>query len=444
MTLRACRVFISHSAHAAEEPATQVFLDDLSAAIRAAPGFEPLADQTDLQAGDVWMQQLYTWMGLCDAAVILLSPRAVTRENSVWVPRETNLLLWRKSLDPRFVVIPVLIGGLKGSDLKANPFLADVRLRDLQFADGLADADKIPLIVQALQDKLATQRTRLAFDPLRTNVEDSLQRFAPAASVDNTLLVHFGKDPWQPNEPPPQKLSLQLLRAAGSDQVDKVIDSVVTGSQSELGLGPKLFGSLYPLRLPAEPACRLMALCHEQAGRGSVLVNAHDTWALRMLLRAASGRPAHDFERTWAILELPDGWGDDDLGEITRVLAEQLCEALLGTGTWDLLSTQADPALRLQEQLDTRRQSLAEAQRDRSAPVVVCAAFRDRWLELAAKLVKTFPSVVFVFWTGPALPLLPPGAGDCAALEPAWPAGKDRSWQLNYRLKLTQFGGLRP
>jgi hypothetical protein len=121
-----------------------------------------------------------------------------------------------------------------------------------------------------------------------------------------------------------------------------------------------------------------------------------------------------------------------------------LCEALLGTGTWDLLSAQADPALHLQEQLDTLRQSLAEAQRDRSAPVVVCAAFRDRWLELAAQLVKTFPTVVFVFWTGPALPLVPPGAGDCAALEPAWPAGKDRSWQLNYRLKLTQFGGLRP
>src|SRR5215831_10161719 len=128
MAQRACRVFISHSAHAVEEPATQVFLDALIAAIRALKDIEPVADQRDLQAGDAWMQQLYAWMGLCDAAVVVLSPRAVTRVNSAWVPRETNLVLWRKALDPRFVVIPVLIGGLKADDLKANPFLADVRL----------------------------------------------------------------------------------------------------------------------------------------------------------------------------------------------------------------------------------------------------------------------------------------------------------------------------
>lgn len=443
MPQRACRVFISHSAHAIEEPATQVFLDTLAAAIAAEPGFEPLADQTDLQAGDVWMQQLYTWMGLCDAAVILLSPRAVTRENSVWVPREANLLLWRKSLDPRFVVIPVLIGGLAAEALKANPFLADVRLRDLQFAAGLADTDKIPLVVQALRDRLAAQRTRLAFDPVRVHVEDCLQRYAPAASIEHALLAHFGTDPWQPQEPPPQKLSLQMLRAAGGDAVDRVIDAVTTGSQAETRLGARLFEGLYPLRLPAEPACRLLALCQQQAGRGSIVVNAHDTWALGMLLRAATGWPAGDFLRKWTLLELPDGWGDDDLAEITRALAEELCERLLGTGTWDLLSVQTDPDLRLQEQLATLREALASAQQDRGAPVLVCAAFRPRWVELADQLVRIFPSTVFVLWTGQALPPLLPAGGDCAPLEPAWPAGRDRSWQLSYRMKLTQFGGTR-
>ena len=90
---RTCRIFISHSANRAEEPATQSFLDALITRLQATPGLQALADQKDLQAGDEWLQRLYAWMGLCDAAVVLLSPRAVTRENSTWVPRETSLLL---------------------------------------------------------------------------------------------------------------------------------------------------------------------------------------------------------------------------------------------------------------------------------------------------------------------------------------------------------------
>jgi hypothetical protein len=442
MTQRACRVFISHSANAVEEPTTQAFLDALVAAIAAEPGFEPLTDRTDLQAGDEWMQQLYTWMGLCDAAVVLLSPRAVTRENSAWVPRETNLLLWRKSLDPRFVVIPVLIGGLQADALKNNPFLADVRLRDLQFADEQADADKIPLITQALRDKLAAQRTRLAFDPVRVHVEDCLQRYAPSSSVDQALLLHFGADSWQPLMPAAQKLSLQLLRGAARETVDVVIQSVTLGSQGEARLGARLFESLYPLRLPAEPACRLLRLCHEQRGRGSVLVNAQDPWALGMLLRAATGLPRDDLLRTWQIIELPDGWGDDDVGEVTRVLAIELAERMLGTGAWESLSNHADPAQRLQEQLAVLREELDAACADRGAPIIVAAAFRPRWLELAAVLAARFPTTVFVLWTGDTLPPLPAvGLTTSASLEPAWPAGLDRAWWRGYRRKLTQFGG---
>lgn len=442
MTQRACRVFISHAASVVEEPATQVFLDALLAAIAAEPGFEPLTDRTDLQAGDDWMQQLYTWMGLCDAAVILLSPRAVTRENSAWVPRETNLLLWRKSLDPRFVVIPVPIGGLQTDALRHNPFLADVRLRDLQFADAQADDDKIPLIVQTLRDKLASQRTRLAFDPVRVHVEDCLQRYAPQSSVEQALLQHFGADPWQPLMPPAQKLSLQLLRGAASETVDAVIQLVTLGSQGEARLGARLFEALYPLRLPAEPACRLLTLCHEQRGRGSVLINAHDPWALGMLLRAATGLPRDDLLRTWQIVELPDGWGDDDVGEVTRVLAVELAERMLGTGAWDSLSDQTDPALRLQEQLAVLREELDTACADRGAPIVVAAAFRPRWVELAALLAARFPTTVFVLWTGDVLPpLAAASAAQSAPLEPAWPAGRDRAWWRSYRRKITHFGG---
>ncbi|MBL8343083.1 MAG: toll/interleukin-1 receptor domain-containing protein [Rubrivivax sp.] len=444
MPQRACRVFISHSAHATEEPGTQGFLDALIAAIAAEPDFEPLADQTDLAAGDAWMQQLYAWMGLCDAAVIVLSPRAVRRENSAWVPRETNLLLWRKALDPGFVVIPVWVGGLEAADLQANPFLADARLDELQLARAVAgqpDADKIEPIVRALRDKLAARRAQLVFDPLRVHLEDCLQRFAPPASIEQALLRHFAQETWQPLVPPAQKLALHMLRSAAAGRVDSTIDTVALGSQEKFQLGSLLFECLFPLRLPAEPACRLHQLCHEQTGRGSVVVNAVDVWVLEVLLRSATGLPRNDLLRTWRIIELTDDWGDDDLAEATRRLAVELAESMLGTGAWDLLSDQAEPEARFKEQLVVLNRQLAEAREDTQAPVIVCVAYRPRWLELASELARRFPTTVFVLRTSEALQAALPDAADCVALSPTWPPGRDRDWRLSYRGKLVRFGG---
>jgi hypothetical protein len=440
VTQRKLRIFISHSANRAEEPETQAFLDTLVARLQAELDCEPLTDQKDLEAGDEWLQQLYAWMGLSDAAVVLLSPRAVKRENSTWVPREANLLLWRKALEPRFVVIPVLIGGLQASDLADNAFLADARLADLQFAAGVDDAARIDSIVKALKEKLGAAATRLAFEPVRVHVEDCIQRYAPVASVEAALARHYGADPWQPFVPPSEKLSLKLVHRAVSATVDPVIADVTLGSQGDARLGVRLFEVLFPMRLPAGCACELLALCRSHEGRGSVLVNTHDTWAVRMLLRAATGLPKDDLLRCWHIVELPEGWGDDDVNEVTQFLAVELAEAILGTNGWEELSENPDPAERLKEQLAALAFQLAEERRETGVPILVCAAYRPRWVELAATLVDRFPTTVFLFWTGNDLPGALP-SGDYTPLTPSWPGGRDREWQLTYRRKLRQFGG---
>ncbi|KNZ33320.1 MAG: hypothetical protein AD742_06935 [Methylibium sp. NZG] len=442
---RTCRVFISHSANRAEEPATQAFLDAVIARLQAAPGLEALADQKDLQGGDEWLQRLYAWMGLCDAAVIVLSPRAVVRENSSWVPRESSLLLWRKALDPRFVVIPVLVGGLQPAQLAGNPFIADLRLADLQFAGGLSDDAKIDAIVAALQARLAAGVARLVFDPVRVHVQDCLQRFAPDDSVTATLAQHFGAEVWQPYAVPRQNLSLKMVRAAAqADAVDAVIADVTLGSQGDARLGARLFEALYPMRLPADSACALLTLLRRQEGQGAVLVNTNDTWAVRMLLRAATGLPKDDLLRTWQLVELPDGWGDDDQNEITRYLAAELAEAALGTGGWELLSEHPEPAVRLAEQLSALAEQLLEARRETGAPIVVCARYTQRWTELAGSLAARFPTAVFLFWTGDTLPPAQAASAECAPLEPACAGGADRRWQINYRRKLKQLGGTGP
>ena len=377
--------------------------------------------------------------------MIVLSPRAVTRENSSWVPRESSLLLWRKALDPRFVVIPVLIGGLKPADLAGNPFIADLRLADLQLAPGLADKAKIVKIVAALQAKLAAGVTRLVFDPVRVHVEDCLQRYAPDDSVATTLARHYGAEVWQPYALPRQNLSLKMVRAAAQDDtVDAVIADVTLGSQGDARLGARLFEALYPMRLPADSACALLTLLRRQEGHGAVLVNTNDTWAVRMLLRAATGLPKDDLLRTWQLVELPDGWGDDDQNEITRFLAAELAEAALGTGGWELLSDNPEPAARLAEQLAALAGQLAEARRETGAPILVCARHTRRWGELAGALAARFPTAVFLFWTGDTLPPAQATATECTPLEPAWASGADRRWQFNYRRKLKQLGGTGP
>jgi TIR domain len=442
MAARPCLIFISHSAHAHEEPQTQRFLNELIAAIEQVDGLQALADQRDLDAGDDWMQRLFAWMGLCDAAVVLLSPRAVKRENSTWVPRETNLLLWRRKLDPDFVLVPVFVGDLRHEDLRANAFLADVRLADLQFPKASSEPEMIALIVDALKSKLAAKRARRIFDPVRVHIEDCLESYAPSGSIDHALSRHVGDSGWQPNVEPHQKLAVELLRRAASNEVDPVIGDVVLGSQGKHRLGALLFESLYPMRLPAESACRLLTLCLEQEGKGCVLVNAQDAWVVGMLLRAATGLPKDDLLRTWEIVSLPNDWGDNDLAEVQAMLAESLAKRLLGTGSWARLTSLFGPDPNLSIRMAELNKRLAAARKLRQAPIIVCAAFTPRWLDLAAALVRQLPTTVFVFWTGDALPEpSTPDRDDCVALRPPWPARDDWVWLDQYRMTLQHFGG---
>jgi hypothetical protein len=431
---RRYRVFISHSANPAEEPATQAFLDRLCNRLSASPDIEVLVDQRSLRAGDEWCQRLYAWMGLCDASVILLSPRAVKRENSSWVPREANLLMWRKALDPDFVVIPVLVSGLEQSDISENPFVADAGLAELQFAESASDEEKLELVCEELKNRAAANSREIPFNAIQVFIEDCISRFASRAAVDATLATRYANDPWRPYQQPPGLLAVKMVRNAVVNEVDTVIADVSRGSQPEYKLGARLFQALFPMRLPAEPSCTLLALCRQQVGQGAVVINCHDTWAIRMMLRAATGQLKDDFLRSWRVVELPDGWGDDDETEIIHYLAHELAEAVLGTGGWELVSGEHDPLAALAAQL-------IEFSRESNAPILVCTGLSPRWAELAPLLAARFPTTVFLLWSGAAMP--PPidsDTGKVVMLEPALPEGMDRNWNLTYCRKMQLLG----
>lgn len=84
-------------------------------------GSEPMAE--DRQAAR------YQGLSQCDAAVILLTRDAL---RSAWVRREVSTLMWRRSLQADFLVLPVLASDLRFYDVRGSA-LAGTGLTELEF-----------------------------------------------------------------------------------------------------------------------------------------------------------------------------------------------------------------------------------------------------------------------------------------------------------------------
>ena len=125
------RIFISHSAH---EPEARQLLKKIAAGLKKA-GFVVLLDRKRLKAGSEWRPEIYTWMGLCHGAVVLLSPSALRPES--WVSTEATILRWRKALDPRMELVPILLPPVTHRELKGGP-LGRIAINEIHAARGAA------------------------------------------------------------------------------------------------------------------------------------------------------------------------------------------------------------------------------------------------------------------------------------------------------------------
>lgn len=108
------RIFISHSSHD-DEWATSL-RHHLVDEIERTPGLQALVDERRFEAGDLWRPILYRWLGIADAAVLLLSRQGLS---SAWVRKEATVLMWRRDLGSGVKVVPVLLN-ITMSDVTAN------------------------------------------------------------------------------------------------------------------------------------------------------------------------------------------------------------------------------------------------------------------------------------------------------------------------------------
>jgi hypothetical protein len=168
-------------------------------------GCDTLLDYKRLRPGN-WQEQLYIWIGLCHGAVVLLSERA---RQSIWVAREVNLLMYRRSLDPDFEVVPVALDGLNPQDFSEGIF-RDSGIAGLQWLQ-----DSSP---EAIRD-FVKNSTRLA----RQRVQTPLERVAAMLSAKmshiekshvrreaEALGIDLGQ--WDPGESEHDRLATRLLQ----------------------------------------------------------------------------------------------------------------------------------------------------------------------------------------------------------------------------------------
>jgi hypothetical protein len=115
------KVFISHSIKG--DPDGEAVAQNLFHALENSRFF-PFLDLKSLEVGDQWEKALERQIDESDAAILLLSRRAI--ERSKWVAREIHLLQVRASRLPGFVMIPLLLGDVRAAEL------ADGRLSHLK------------------------------------------------------------------------------------------------------------------------------------------------------------------------------------------------------------------------------------------------------------------------------------------------------------------------
>jgi hypothetical protein len=207
MTLR---VFVSHSSQ--EDYAV---LQAIAKAIGERNDLTLLMDSELLQPGDPWRARINLWLGACDAAVLVLSEKAL---DSPWVVYETSVLAYRHR-GGDFPIIPVLLRDPEGK-LLGDRRLDAQQIKEIQTILGDDAATIAKRVVDALPKLSGAKRPidrvveqfRILLDPVPTTLVDQ-------AAVKLTL-----KLPWEPAQD-----RIRLL-------VEKLVGSPVTGAAAALFL----------------------------------------------------------------------------------------------------------------------------------------------------------------------------------------------------------------
>lgn len=165
------RVFLSHSGKGSLVSAV---LDKLESALERS-GYEPLVDREHIIGGAEVSPVIDKFVRTCDAAVFILTPRALKLRNT-WVRDEANQLR-QKMIGPNFQALPVFVG-VKPKKLSAAWEAAGVPRR---LGIKATDPDKIAAAVVAA---LAPTLDRVRADHLVLVLERKLREIPHDSALE--------------------------------------------------------------------------------------------------------------------------------------------------------------------------------------------------------------------------------------------------------------------
>jgi hypothetical protein len=464
------RIFISHSA---KELGTKNFLEKLSIKLKEEPAFDVLVDKERLTPGSKWRDEIYTWMGLCHGAVILLSrnllfkklfcwdeiPRNDTakliyflsqrfglewiktakiekingdktiqisngknlilmklneekarvnveiddfrtddfilmtgenrtleiyEEGSIWVPRESSILLWRQTLDPNFIIIPVYLG-IKPEDLKQQKLFNDLNLTELQGSSQGSTEEMIEEIKKMLLGKLGSKIVKTDLEKIADQISFKLNEANVPLNIIDDASVELNIDlgPWRPMDNKSYSLALSMLHAGLEKSQNPLVK--MRPYITDPAIAKAILDLIDPFWVDVYAARWIPDCAMQKDSRSTIILNANNIYSAKMYVRRASFQPPCT---SWDIFVLTEKYGLKVVDGLIKEIEEILITGLL---------SRMEPT---KENLRIRLERMAQKRK----PVFIVLKYSKEVMKFLPELQNAFPLITFFILSGDKIP----------------------------------------
>ena len=409
----AARIFISHSSKA--DTKAQNFRDVLIARLRdekdadGKPRFDVLCDFLRLESGAEWRDEIYTWMGLCDASIILVSQAAI--EISTWVPRESSILLYRRTLQPQFTVIPVIISPAKREDLNTG-YYKDLNFTEIHDAPVTDEVETIDRIIKRLE---SVRPSLTPLERMAEQVASELQKDGLSLELarDCCDRLNVNLAAWVTLKAPLQALALALLQVPLREATRALKETPHSWERwkSVLSLLAPTWVDLCAARHVAEVGL-------SSPPKAPLLLNAHEKESAKMYVQRACCRPPQVAWKAYPWLEI---FGEKALDDLKSEIECLLMKALIR------------PPLPQNVQV---LQNVMKIRQEEGEPTFIVLDYRKVPKDLQPDLPilqEAFPLINFLFFCGedfPSVTDLP--FQNMRLIEPKLPSGAEATAIAEY------------
>ncbi len=316
-------IFISHSAK--DDFAVRV-RDTLYTKLEEA-GFDPFMDKRDLQVGDEWRRAILSMLGKSDTGIILFSSDALI---SPWVKQEALMLAIRRSQDPGFLIIPVLLPPVTSKELDTDPF-SQIAMKEIQAARGDVDT-----VLNQILERLAPLRESFADGPLK-ELEDVIDfilkpvyRDQPQKVRDAAKALGADAEKWSAHIVC-RLLARQLLKVDLST-LPKAIEALkILAPYLDRNAGNKMVTILTSLWVDEHAVKQIPEISKRPLAQRTIRVNGIKPDTGKMyILRACRKIPG------WTVLRITnEGWAEQQFGALVREIRAAYTQAIGGSTAYE-------------------------------------------------------------------------------------------------------------